>query len=442
MDKQETILVYVYQVNSRIEYIFRVIFDILRVPFRFTTAIEEFVAYNGPKFSYTRSRLGNEFHIPASDLISSKGIDENLQVQTAYWQGLPVLFPMNEDASLPFDLFSAAFYLLSRYEEYIVHKRDEHERFDYQSSLAYKLGFLNKPLIDLWLEKFKMIFSEVHPGFVFPSPLFYFRPLLVVGISHLYKYKGFLRQIGGLFDNLIHRDFVNIKNRFLFSLTGRKDPYDTFNKFIALKKKNRHALLTFFPVGTFSNFDHNLPVNRPVYRRLIKKMSDYSEVGLMISYFNATDAAKIKEEKKLLEEVIHKPVYHVHFHYYRQEIPVSYRILDKEEFREDFSCGYAKMPGYRASTAYPFRFYDLEEEEMTALTIHPIVITDYHLRFIWKISPAEAFKRLEEVASQIRHTGGYFQPVFHNSIISNHKEWEGWSDVYIQLIRKYGQAQD
>jgi hypothetical protein len=41
---------------------------------------------------------------------------------------------------------------------------------------------------------------------------------------------------------------------------------------------------------------------------------------------------------------------------------------------------YPNVPGFRASTAHPFRFYDLGEEQQTPLTIHPICLSESHIR--------------------------------------------------------------
>jgi len=431
-----TVLIFVYRLNGRLRYIFHVIFSILRVPYHFTTKIEEFVAYNGPKFSYTRSRLGNEFHIHAHGLLDEKGVKKQ-DITTGKWEDLPVLFTTSANASLPFDLFSAAFYLITRYEEYLSTARDEHGRFPHEESTAYRLRFLDKPLVDLWLAAFKKTFEAYHEGFRFPPPAFYFRPLLNVSISHLFKHKGIIRHAGGILDNLFHLDFKYLRYRLIYLFSKKRDPYDTFYKFIALKKQYRHDLIAFFPVSPFSDFDRNLPLTRPAYRKVIKTMSDYADTGLTVSYHHAYDAEKIKAERKALETIIHKPVKKARFHYYRQRLPVSCQILQKEEFKEDFSCGYPKAAGFRASTAHPFPFYDLSEEERTGLTVHPVVISDYHLNYAYGLSPGEAAEQFIRTGEQIRRTGGWFQPLFHNSVLSEFEEWKGWSQVYVKILEHY-----
>jgi hypothetical protein len=70
---------------------------------------------------------------------------------------------------MPFDIFSAAFYLMSRYEEYLPSIRDKHDRFDAKQSLAYKENFLHQAVVDRWaiqlekliLEKYSESFETV-----------------------------------------------------------------------------------------------------------------------------------------------------------------------------------------------------------------------------------------------------------------------------------------
>ena len=65
------------------------------------------------------------------------------------WHNLTTFFQTGGD--LPFDVFAASFYLISRYEEYLPHEKDMYGRYAHENSLAYKERFLQLPLINIWL---------------------------------------------------------------------------------------------------------------------------------------------------------------------------------------------------------------------------------------------------------------------------------------------------
>jgi hypothetical protein len=44
---------------------------------------------------------------------------------------------------------------MSRYEEYLPHKKDIYGRYAHENSLAFKENFLHLPLINIWMEDFK-----------------------------------------------------------------------------------------------------------------------------------------------------------------------------------------------------------------------------------------------------------------------------------------------
>ena len=154
------ILVYTHKITPRIRYIFKHIFTrILLVPVDFTSKIEEFVAHNGPKISYTKVPLGKEFFIRSNELLFEQGVND-LEITVQQWEEVPCFFNAGPKSEIPFDIFAASFYLISRYEEYLPHVRDEHERFTAEQSLAYKFNFLEKPVVDIWALKLREVLKE------------------------------------------------------------------------------------------------------------------------------------------------------------------------------------------------------------------------------------------------------------------------------------------
>ena len=97
---------------------------ILGIDVSFTTKVEDFIKHSGPKITYSKTPLQNEFFINSSPLLFEQGIND-ISIKIGDWDGLPCFFEANERSNIPYDIFAASFYLLSRYEEYMPHVKDD-----------------------------------------------------------------------------------------------------------------------------------------------------------------------------------------------------------------------------------------------------------------------------------------------------------------------------
>ena len=71
------ILVYTHKITPRVRYIFKhILTRTLLIPVSFTTKVEEFVAHNGPKLTYTKTPLGKEFFIKSNPLLFEQGVND------------------------------------------------------------------------------------------------------------------------------------------------------------------------------------------------------------------------------------------------------------------------------------------------------------------------------------------------------------------------------
>ena len=162
------LLVYTHKISPRLKYIFKHICTrILGIEVKFTTKIEVFIAHDSLKMSYTKQQLGTEFFIKSSDLLFEQGLSD-IEINIEDWENTKCFFNNNDKSDMPFDIFASAFYMLSRYEEYLPHVKDEYGRFMATESLSYKHGFLNQPVVDIWAYKFKEALQKNFPDFVFP----------------------------------------------------------------------------------------------------------------------------------------------------------------------------------------------------------------------------------------------------------------------------------
>ena len=109
----------------------------------------------------------------------------------------------------------------------------------------------------------------------------------------------------------------------------------------------------------------------------------------------------------------------------------SYYGLISQELEHDFSMGYNDEIGYRASTAVPFYFYDLNNDLQTSIKINPIVATEEGLR---KFSDQKAFKKLEKIYDGLATRSSIHIISISNSILTVEKIKNSWRDQFLNYL--------
>ena len=243
------LLIYTQKLTPRIDYSFKHICTrILGIPVKFTSTIEEFISHKGLKMSYGKQPLGNELFIFSHGLLTMQGF-EDIEVVVKPWDETIGFFPSPEKSTLPFDIFSASFYLMSRYEEFLPHVKDELGRFTAQESIAKKASFLDQPVVDIWAYKFKAVVLDCFPDIQFPNQQFKIHNLLEAKQPYAYLQRGLIKNFIGFGSDLFKFRIRRFFERLRVLLYLRKDPYDTFNWVINAKKNSSSQLTVFFLLG-------------------------------------------------------------------------------------------------------------------------------------------------------------------------------------------------
>jgi len=429
------ILIYTHKITPRVRYIFRHILSrILLIPVSFTSKIEEFVAHDGPKISYTKMPLGKEFFIKSNELLFEQGVND-LEISMQKWDDIPCFFATNARSAIPFDIFAASFYLITRYEEYLPHVKDHHGRYTATQSLAFKYRFLEKPVVDIWAFKLLKILQEKFPNYGYKKRTYKFISTIDVDNAFAYKHKNLIRTFGGFFKDLIQLKLGEVWSRLVVLLNFKNDPFDTFQKLLLIKKNLHVNTIFFFLIGNYTSFDTNVSASKKKFRLLIKHIVDYAPVGLHPSYFSSQDALLIKKEKERLENITNMPVLRTRQHYLRFNLPETYQILIDLEIEEDYSMGYASHIGFRASTCTPFYFYDLDFEIQTPLKIFPFALMDTTLNDYMKLTPKQSLGKIKELKDEVKAVNGTFITLFHNESLSDYLRWKGWKRLYESMIK-------
>ncbi|WP_027392566.1 polysaccharide deacetylase family protein [Aquimarina latercula] len=423
------LLVYVQKITPRVSYTFKHICKrILGLEVDFTSKIESFIAHDGPKLSYGKQPLGKELYFQSVDLLFEHGFNE-VDIQVIPWGETQCFFQVKHpDTALPFDIFAASFYLLTRYEEYLPHVKDELGRFTATESIAYQHGFLQEPVVDIWAFEFKNILKEKYSDIVFQEKEFRIHPILYINQTFAYWQKGILRSIGGGLRDLWQLKISDVTDRFKVMLGIKKDPYNTFDFIINLQKNKIRDCLVFFGLGDYTNLEKNISHSNPEHRKVIKHVSDYVNVGLKVSYDAISDLEILKEEKTRIENIVNRQMLYSLCSFYKIKLPEAYRNFIELEIKEDFSMGYPEQAGFRAGTCTPFMFYDLDYEVQTPLVIHSFCCTAKS--FDKAENEFTVKQELLDYIKKIKKVNGLFIPVFSNGLFSDLNEQSFWESIF------------
>jgi hypothetical protein len=429
------ILVYCQKITNRVRYIFNLMLcELAGADIKFTSDTEEFKAWTGAKISYHSQPVAGEIFFLSRPVLFENDIRDH-EISVFGWEGIKVFFAAGKNSALPFDPFAAAFYLVSRYEEYLPHIKDQHERFDAKESLAYQKDFLNKPVINIWALKIREIIRERYPDLIFREHKYKFISTIDIDNAFAYREKGFVRTAGALARNLLQLDFEQLSER-LNVLAGRiPDPYDTYDYQLQIQKKYGFPVIYFFLMADYGVNDKNVPVQSYRLQSLIKSLADYADAGIHPGYNSHQDFKKLKEEHARLKEILKREITKSRQHFLKLHLPDTCRNLIELDITDDYTMGYASRTGFRAGICSSFNFYDLDYDTETSLRMHPFAVMEGTLKYAMGIPPERAMEYIAPLIDEVKAVNGTFISLWHNESLSEDRLWKGWREVYEEMVK-------
>ncbi len=430
------VLVYTHQITPRLTYIFKHIFEnMLGVSIGFTKTIETFVAHSGPKFSYTKKQLGNEYFIPAHTLLYEQGVKlQTLDVESL--DGFPIFFKTQVDSFFSFDIFAASFFLLSRYEEALPHIKTPQGFFDPAQSIAGQYGFLELPVVDLWVKHLQKNLTVAFPEFFNTNDekkKSIKNVLIEVLVPFRYKHRSLLVSLSDFFKSLWTFDLLHLFEQLAVLFRIKEDPFNTFNTWKSFFKSSAVSPKIFFLFSESSSFQSTVSIFNLSYQKIIKTMSDLFSLGLLVSVKSQLKASEfLGIEKNNFESLTHKPISDIRMSSEIQNLNTIYESLVVQEFNSDYSMGYQKTFGFRAGTATPFYFYSLSSEFQLPLKINPIITTEKGLK---KMSPEKAFQLLNDIHENLPLSSSSLTIVISNRFFSPIDENKSWLQEFKNFIK-------
>jgi peptidoglycan/xylan/chitin deacetylase (PgdA/CDA1 family) len=322
----------------------------------------------------------------------------------------PLLVLQEGKAIISADIISAAFYLLSGWQEYFSSERDRHGRFPYAASVQKKYGFVARPVVNYYFDVLRVAVEHVSGQPVQPRRWGPQQAAFAAFISHdvdnlrsAWKVpaKAALKQRRlGLFARLVSKHLT------------QPDAWDNLEA-VAAAAAQYGAESTFFilPIkGRAANGTPNADYEMTVGSKFWQRLPTHCTLDLHGSIGTSTNAQKLLAEDELVDAI------GVRFHYLLWDPAQTPAVLDEARFLFDSTLGFAEHFGFRHSYCQPFYPFDFERGQAAYFLEIPLNVMDatlHHPHYL-RLAPAEILPALTPVFTEIKRFGGVASVLWHN----------------------------
>ena len=327
------------------------------------------------------------------------------------------------------DIIASCFFMLTRWEEYVCKARDQYGRFPVKEALAFKHGFLHRPVVNEYIEMLWNMLQRL--GYRGERKKRQFRDIPTHDIDKFF-FPAKIKNIAG--DILKGRGINKAMRRYRLRETNH---YDTFDWLMDTSEKQGLQSRFYFinhPVISDKNADYRID-NKMVESTIQNIRQRGHIIGIHPSFDTYNDPEMLKKEKDSFGKHFGLTITEGRQHFLRFEVPHTWQNWKECGMQIDSTLGYAEYSGFRCGTADEFPVFNVLTRKTLPLKERPLIFMDatYQNKKYQKSGT-------EEVAVQFRHFRDicrkYNMPftfLFHNSGF-NPMYFGRWKEMYENLF--------
>lgn len=345
-----------------------------------------------------------------------------------YLDDLPVIFggtgiyESNKEIVCDIDIFASAFFMLTRWEEYVIKERDIHGRFSANYSLACKFGFLDRSIVNEYTEfLWNMIYCldkeykrAIHSFEIIPT-----HDVDVISCWHTP-----VKAVKRILSHFLHKRkwryvMANIISYMKTLINKKNDPYNTFDFLLDYSESLGLKSYFFF----MSSAEYSLSQQDELKEIAATILERGHHVGFHPNKDTCSDIDIFGKELYTLNGLLGRQNVIGRQHLLKFEIPFTWRIWNDHGMKWDSSLVYYDKIGFRCGVCYPYSVFDIIERKQLDLKELPLLAMDCTIFDYNSMSVDEALSQLKHIKRVTKNYGGKFVILWHNSYFSfEHKE--------------------
>lgn len=360
------------------------------------------------------------------------GIEVNLvEPSVPILYGKPGLVKIGEHLHLNLDIFGSAFFMLSRYEELITKDRDHHDRFPATASVAYKASFLDRPIVNEYLEILWVCLVSLWPdlkrkertasNFItcdvdwpFNPAVYSLKSAIKKAARLLIKDKNPIASFQVTLTYLGAKLGLKVKDSFRDAISWMMDVNEAAGNRVAF----------YFITHNTSKSDTAEDFNSPRMRSLFREIANRGhEIGMHPGYETYNNLANFKKtvdelKRVLKEEGIVQTSLGGRQHFLRWDTAQTPHLWEKNGLAYDSTLSFADKAGFRCGVCYEFTMYDLVNRKPFKLKQRPLIVMECSIiapRYEGLGYTEQTMQRFSYFKKVSHQFNGTFNLLWHNS---------------------------
>jgi len=328
------------------------------------------------------------------------------------------------------DIFAACFFMLTRWEEYVNKARDSHDRFPATESLAFKQGFLDRPIVNEYVEKLKQMLLELDDSLNFKEHSF--KQYISCDVDEPFDCT--VENIGNLVkvcvgDILKRKSLLLALKRVRRYIYNKLDNYKydenyTFEWYMDVCEKAGVKASFYFIPDSSEKGNGCYSLEDTKIQNLLRYIDNRGhEIGTHGSYQTYQDKEKTKAQKQKLENLlkvlnISQTIKGNRQHYLRWDSAITPSVLDYAGFEYDSTGGYADMVGFMYGVCYEFSMFDLLNRKKLKLKQRPLIVMECSLiddTYMGYGYTEKTLNTINSLKEQCKKYNGNFTLLWHNN---------------------------
>jgi hypothetical protein len=343
----------------------------------------------------------------------------------------------NDAIDLGLDIFGSAFFMLTRYEEACSVALDEFGRFPASASLAKRAGFLERPIVNEYLEILRVCLQALRPRLAHKPREYQF--IVSHDVDRVFDTRGVAWPIvaKNAIGDITKRKDIALAAKRIYSKTisrggdFRHEPSNTFDFIMDCSEKYGIRSAFYFIVHQgVDGYDGDYDMKMPRVRALLRHIHVRGhELGMHASYGSYDDAAQIAAEFSTLrgiaeEEGVRQSVWGGRQHYLRWVAGTTWQSWEDAGLDYDTTLTFPEEAGFRSGTCFEYPVFNLRSRTALQLRERPLVVMETSLFYerYMSLSGSDALDAIARLSATCRRFGGSFTLLWHNDNLAQRKQ--------------------